>query len=258
MKKLGIVVIAGVVLLVAVGAAAFFFLGTIVKTGVEKVGPNITKTTVKLDGAVISVFNGSGQLKGFVIGNPEGFKTPTAVKVGSVALSLRPRSVLSQKVVIHSVRVEAPEITYEAALGGSNIGKLLDNMKSTASQDKSAGSTSPASSGTKKALQVDEFVITGGKINVSASVLGGRSATLPLPEIRLTSLGQGPEGITPAELATKVFSQVVDAAAKVVAEDAVKFGKDVTQNVKDIGTDAKDRLKKASSGVTDLLKNKVK
>ena len=48
--------------------------------------------------------------------------------------------------------------------------------------------------------QVDEFVISGAKLNVTASVLGGSSVTLPLPEIRLANLGQNPEGITAAEL----------------------------------------------------------
>lgn len=257
MKKVILAVIAiGALVLVVGGVVAFFFLGSIVKKGVETVGPNITKTSVNLDGATISVFNGSGQLKGLQVGNPEGFKSPTAIKVGSVALSLQPKSILGKKVIVHSVKVEDPEITYEAALGGSNIGKLLDNMKSTASQDKSAPPSKET--GSQKGLQVDEFLITGGKINVTASVLGGKTATLPLPEIRLASLGQGPEGITPSELSVKVVSALLDEVAKIVAKDAVKLGQEVTDQAKNIGTDAQDRLKKGASGVTDLLKNKLK
>src|SRR4051812_27043556 len=213
-----------VVLFVGGGLAAFLFLGTIVKKGVETVGPNITKTIVKLDSATISVFNGSGQLKGFELGNPEGFKTANAVKVGSVGLALEPKSVLGKKVVIRSVRVEAPEITYEAALGGSNIGKILDNLKSTSSQEKSTGGSK--STGSQKGLQVDDFLITGGKIHVSASVLGGSTATLALPEIHLSNLGQGPEGITPAELSTKVFSELVSEVGKMVTQNAAKIGHD--------------------------------
>jgi|SRR3954469_23975858 hypothetical protein len=245
-----------VVLLVGGGLAAFLFLGTIVKKGVETVGPNITKTSLKLDSATISVFNGSGQLKGFELGNPEGFKTGSAVKVGSIGLALEPRSVLGKKVVIHSIRVEAPEITYEAALGGSNIGKILDNLKSTSSQEKSTGGSKQT--GSQKALQVDEFLITGGKINVSASILGGRTATLPLPEIKLANLGQGPEGITPAELSTKVFAQLVDEVAKMVAKDAAKIGQEVGEKAKDVGTGLQDRLKKEGSSVSDLFKSKTK
>src|SRR5688572_15501877 len=257
MKKVIVgILVAGVLLLVVAVALGFFFLGGIVKKGVETVGPAITKTDVRLAGATISVFDGNGELKGLVVGNPEGFKTPEAIRMGSVALALEPKSVLAKKVIVRSVRVEGPEITYEAALGGSNIGKLLDNIKATASQEKTSPTTS-TNTGAHKAIQVDEFVITGAKVNVSASVLGGRTATLALPEIRLANLGQGPEGITPAELSVKVFSVLVEEVAKTVAKDAAKIGQEFTDKAKDLGTGAQDRLKKVGSSVTDLLKSKT-
>jgi hypothetical protein len=126
MKKrllLVLVVLAGLFILVVL--AGFLFVGTIVKAGVEKGGPFITKVPVTLDGANISVLNGSGQLKGFIMGNPEGFKSTQSVSVGSIAVKLEPGSLLSEKMIVRSVRVEAPEITYEAAFSGSNIGKIL-------------------------------------------------------------------------------------------------------------------------------------
>jgi hypothetical protein len=61
-KRLPIILVICVALVVVVAVAGFLFLGTIVKTGVEKVGPMITKVPITLDGATISVFSGSGQL----------------------------------------------------------------------------------------------------------------------------------------------------------------------------------------------------
>jgi uncharacterized protein involved in outer membrane biogenesis len=251
MKKiLGIIILGGVALVI-LAVIAIFYLGPIVKAGVERAGPQVAKVPVKLDGATISIFNGNGELKGFVLGNPEGFKTPEAVKVGTAAISLVPKSVMGTKVVIRSVRVEAPEITYEAGLGGSNIGKILENMQSTEKQEKSGSAKSSS-----KPLQVDDFLITGGKIHVSASVLGGTSATLPLPEIHLSNLGQGPEGITAAELSSKVFSAVVDAAAKVVTASVGNIGKTALDAAKGLTGEAEDRTKKLGSGLGDLLKSK--
>ena len=251
-KRLPLVLIIGVALLVVLAAAGFLFLGSIVKAGVEKVGPVITKVPITLDGANISVFSGSGQLSGFVMGNPEAFKSKDSVRVGSVALKIEPGSVLGDKVIVRSIRVEAPEITYEAGLGGSNIGKLLENIQSAAS----TGKTAPDEAGSSKPLQVDEFVITGAKLNVTASVIGGNAVTLPLPEIRLANLGQGQEGITAAELSAKVFGELVESSAKAVAASAVKIGGNVTQAAENVGTDLKDRAKKATSGITDLIKKK--
>lgn len=252
-KRLPLILLVGVGLLVVVAVAAFLFLGTIVKTGVEKVGPMITKVPINLDGANISVFSGSGELKGFVMGNPENFKASNSVSVGSVALKLEPGSVLGDKMIVRSVRVEAPEITYEAAFGGSNIGKILENIQSVAS----SGKTNPEQPGSEKKLQVDEFVITGAKLNVTASVIGGKAVTLPLPEIRLANLGQGPEGITAAELSAKVFGEVVESAAKAVTANAVKLGGDIGDAAKNLGTSAQDSAKKAASGISDLFKKKT-
>lgn len=252
MKKIVALLVLGVVALVVVAVVALFYLGPIVKAGVERVGPEVAKAPVKLEGATISIFNGSGELKGFVLGNPEGFKTPQAVKVGRIAISLVPKSVMGNKVIIRSIQVESPEITYELGAGGSNIGKLLENMQSVASQEKS-GKTNTS---TSKALEVDEFVITGAKLNVSASMLGGQGATLPLPEIRLAGLGQGPEGITAAELSSKAFGAVVEAAGKAVASSALSLGKGATDAAQNIATGAADRAKKLGSGVSDLFKSK--
>jgi hypothetical protein len=245
-----VIIIAG--LLVAVLLAGFLFLGAIVKAGVERGGPFITKVPVTLSGANISVVNGSGQLKGFSMGNPEGFKAPQSVSVGSVSVKLEPGSLLSDKMIVRSVVVEAPEITYEAAFGGSNIGKILENIQAVASQGKS----NPDQPGSKKKLQVDEFVITGAKLNITASVIGGNAASLTLPDIRLASLGQGPDGITAAELSARAFKEVVEAAAKAVTANAVRLGGSVADTAKEVGADAKDRLKKASSGISDLIKGK--
>lgn len=249
MKKRIVRILLGLVLvLVVVAVVALLFLGTIVKTGVQNVGPVVAKVPVTLDSANISVFSGSGELKGFVVSNPEGFKTKDAIKVGTMEVAIAPASLLKEKKHIRKIRVEAPEITYETGFGGSNLGKLLDNVSGTAEQDEKAPTEEQQTTKTK--LQVDEFIITGGKIHVGATMLG--SATLPLPEIHLTKLGEGPEGITPAELSKRVLSAVVDATTKAVAANAGKLG----EAGKALGTGATDQLKKAGSGVTDLFKKK--
>src|SRR3989441_9729678 len=110
MKKLiirGIVVL--LVLLVLAVGVSIYFLGSIVKKGVETVGPRITRTEMKLDSATLSLLSGSGKLKGLFIGNPEGFKTESAIKAGSVSVSVVPGSVFSDKIHVTRVEVRAPE-----------------------------------------------------------------------------------------------------------------------------------------------------
>ncbi len=248
MKLLVKIIVGLVLLLIIVVVVAFLFIGTIVKTGVEKVGPVVAKVPIKLDSANISIFGGSGSLKGFVVGNPEGFKTAQAIKVNKVSISIEPGSVLKEKKHIRSIVVEAPDITYETDLRGSNIGKILDSVSGAAAQDEKAPTKKEQTTKTK--LQVDEFVITGAKLTVASAFVG--STTIPLPEIRFTNLGQGPEGITPAELSKRVLTAVLNEATKAVAANVGKLG----EGAKALGTGGVDQLKKGAGGIGDLFNKK--
>src|SRR6266576_5761502 len=252
MKKLiirGIVVLL-VLLVVAVGAS-IYFLGAIVKKGVETVGPQITGTEIKLGSAKLSLLSGSGKLKGLLVGNPEGFKTPSAIKVGAVSVGVVAGSVFSDKIHVTQVNVQAPEITFEGGLKGNNLSKLLDNVQAAAGGGDKTSATPKEKSSAKK-LQVDDFVISGGKINLSidAGPLGSKSATVPLPEIHLTNLGSGPDGITAADLTAKVLKELLQAAIPAAEKAVVDLGKGAASGVmKEAGKTATEGVEKASKGI---------
>jgi len=246
-RGLIVLLILVVLLIVAVG----FFLNGAIKKGVETFGPQIAKVEIKLDGVNLSLLSGSGTIKGLVIGNPEGFKTPHAISVGSASVSVAPGSVFSDKIVIKSVRVEAPEITYEGGLlGGDNLHKILENV--TASVGGGSSSTNASGKPAKK-LQVDDFLITGAKVNVSLKGTGGFAAPIPLPDIHLSNLGQGPEGVTPAALIKQVLGEVSADVAKAVANAASNLGKGAVDAA---GKTATESVGKATKGITDLFKKK--
>jgi uncharacterized protein involved in outer membrane biogenesis len=232
------------VVLVVVGVVAVFLtLDTLVKKGVEQVGPTITKVDMKLDAASISIFSGSGELKGFKMGNPEGFKAPHAIQLGVASVQLEPRSILSDKIVVRSVKVVDAEITFEAGFKGSNLGKILDQVKGTASTNKSEATNKGAS----RKLQVDDFLISGARLKVNSTDLGKELGTVTLPTIHVTNLGQGPEGITAAELTELILNQVVVASTQAAGDLLGKSG----QLLKDVTSGATDK----AGGVKDSLQN---
>src|SRR5437764_8512643 len=100
MKKL-IIRIAAVVLILLVIALAvvFFSLNSIVKKGVETVGPKLTKVEVRLGSAKLSPLSGNGRLSDLFVGNPEGYKTPSAMKLGDIKVAVEPGSILSDTLV---------------------------------------------------------------------------------------------------------------------------------------------------------------
>ncbi len=260
MKKLLIrILIALVVVVVIVVVAIGLFLDGAIKKGVERIGPQVTKVDVKLDGVSLSLLSGSGKIKGLVLGNPQGYQTPHAMSVGSTSVSVSPGSLLSDKIVVRSIRVEAPEITFEGSLAGNNLTKILDNVNGTAASPEASGDKSAPQEDKKKAakkMQVDDFLMTGAKLNVSMVGMGGKSVPVVLPDIHFTDLGKGTDGITAAELTQRVLQEVVALATKAVAGYATEIGKGATDLTKEAGKNATESVGKATKGVTDLFKKK--
>src|SRR3990172_4509823 len=90
---------------VAVVVVLTFFLGSIVRAGVNRVGPALTKTRVELADARISPLSGIGTLTGFVVGNPEGWTSDRALYLGKVHVDLQPFSLFGDHIVINEILI---------------------------------------------------------------------------------------------------------------------------------------------------------
>jgi len=234
--------------------AVTLFLDSALKKGIETVGPMLAKVEVKLDSVSLSLLSGSGKIKGLFIGNPEGFKTPSAIQVGNASLALQPSSVFGDKVIIKSVLVQAPEITFETDLKANNLSKILANVEAATGGGSTASKT-PAQAKDNRKLQVDDFLISGGKIHVSLTTLGGKSATVALPEVHLTDLGKGPDGITAAELTARVIKAIEKEAVQASSGVVSDLAKEATGLTKDLNKTAAG-ADKLGQGINDLFKKK--
>src|ERR1039458_8321447 len=178
MKKIIVgILIALVVVLVLAVLAVGLLLDKALKTGVETFGPRLTKVDVTVQSVSVSLFSGSGTIKGLLVGNPQGFKTPSAIKVGTVSLSLEPRSLLADKIVVKSINVQGPEITFETDLRSNNLKKLLANVQETTGGGthepaKPQEPAQPKEAKPAKKLEVDDFVIDRKSTCLNSSHLG--------------------------------------------------------------------------------------
>ncbi len=226
---------------------AFFYLGPLVKKGVETVGPMVTRVEVKLDSARVGLLSGHGALKGLVVGNPPGYRSDAAFKLGEVSVTVEPCSVFRDKVHLKSVAILAPEITLEGGLKENNLSQIMANVQAF-----SGGATTNQADTTQRKIQLDSLVIRGAKVRADLNVPGLPALNLTLPDIELANLGQGPEGITAAELTRQLLSVITTKTLAAVTENVARAGKAVLEGATDAAADAaKAAAGTASKAVTD-------
>ena len=194
------------------------------------------------------------------MGNPEGFNTDSAFRLGSVRVRFDPKSVLSDTIHIKEVLVEAPQVTYEMSLKGSNVAKIKRNVDEFAGKMLPAGDgeeeeepppppPDEAEKGGKKVI-IDSVRVFDGKISLSATALGGKALPVPLPDIQLKDIGKESDGASIGDAISEIFSAIAGGIKGAVAgagDLLKKGGEALTGSAKDVG-------KAAQEGATNVLK----
>ncbi len=246
---LGVVLVVGLVVV-------YLSFGAIVKKGAEAMGPRVLGAPVHIEEVDFSLFRGSLDLRGLMVGNPGGFNTESAFRLDRVQVKLDPMSVLGNTVHIEKVLIEGPEVTYEMGLKGSNIGAIKKNVEAFVGGPSEAGPESPgpapsaAKSGTGKKVIIDDFRFAGGKVNLSATFLQGSKAVIPLPEIHLTDIGKDSGGKSIGEAVADITKAVTDAIARAASGAA--------GGLKTAGAQVKDGVKAAAGSAGKSAADAVK
>ena len=237
----GGVIVVGVIVMIVL---AVMNLGSIIKTATETYGPQITKTEVKLGSADISVLSGSGTLKEFLLGNPKGFTMPTALTCGTIRVKIDTNSLTSDTIVIEEIFIDAPVVSYEKKGSTDNFKTILANIQKTvASEEKSGGSEKAESgkkeeAGSEKKIQINDFIVKNGKINLGGSLLnafGDQGVGIDLPDIHIKDIGKDKE-TSPAEAFAIVLGEMTG---------------DVSGTVTEVGKQLKEQLGKAVEGASE-------
>jgi len=263
-KMLKLIVLGVVVIIVA---ALLMAPDRVVRIAVEKGGSFALGVPVHLKGAALKIFSGKIELRGLSVSNPKGYTTKSAIEIGRIAVHAPLHRLLSSKPRIESITVEAPAVTLEQALTGSNLSDLMNN----------AGSGKGGGEGKK--LFIGSLRIADARVTLATMLKGASSTTINLPLIDIKELGgEGNAGVTiaqtmalalreivqsaiangggviPADLSASLsssvtsfnqaYSQMLGARSKVVSEAGSSAGK--------LLEDAKDTAGKALSGVKQL------
>jgi uncharacterized protein involved in outer membrane biogenesis len=252
MKK--ILSIVGIVL-VAVIVVVILFLGQIVKTAIETAGPKVAGVSMNVDKVRVYPLLGFVRVKGLVIGNPEGFNTPSAMELGDFKVDVKMGSLFTDTIVVKEILIEAPEITYEKGLKSSNLSTLQDNLAPEETEEEEAAPDEEKpkkKKGKAKKVIIEDFQLNNGKVNVTITALGGKKMSLPLPDIQIQDIGKSSGGTDLQEVISEVFASITDAVGGAVASSGDFAGealKDAGGALKDIGGDAGGAVKDAAGSL---------
>jgi hypothetical protein len=189
-----------VLIIVIVVVMGLSNLGPIIKTAVNTYGPRITKTEVQVGDVDISIFSGEAKLKDFLLGNPKGFRSAQAMRVGSIYVGVNEKSLTGDTIIIEKIEVIRPEITYEKSGGTDNFNAILNNVKASTGEARTSKGES-AGEGQGKKLLIRNLVVKEGKVNLAISTPAiGKAISASLPDLQLKDLGAAKGGASPAEV----------------------------------------------------------
>ena len=242
MKKLIKVLVWFVAIIVILLVAVYFSLDFWIKTGIEKVVPQVTGTPVTVDSVSISPFQGKLTIKGLDIQNPKGFTTPSAFKLGEIFVHVDVQSVFKDTIVVKSVKIDGPEAAFELANGTTNIAAIQKNVESftgpstekTSKKDEKAHASKPA-----KKVVVDDLVFSNGAIRLA---IVGKDVKVPLPNIHLTDIGRN----KPTTI-QQMVAQILDIFSTESLKSFAKSGKEILKS-------AGKEIQKQWDGLTDNVK----
>lgn len=231
-----------VALMAVLAVALYLALGRLIKTGIETAGGLVTRCSIQIERVEISPWRGRLRIVNLAVGNPEGFKTPNALAIEEVRVSMVPKSLLIQPLKVHEVLVSGAQITYEVGLGTSNIGTIQDNVD--AFRKAVVGDDPPASKKRTKEprrdgarlVSIDHVLVENPRVNLSGTILGGRSLPVDIDSIEIRDIGRdAPIGADEAgaQILSRVLARALESVhhnREAIVEDAKDLGKAIIED----------------------------
>lgn len=220
-----------VVLVLVVLLGVIFQGGRMIRTGVNRIGPQVLGVPVTLEDAHFRPLRGLVRLEGLVVGNPAGFQTESLFDMRKLEVELDVRSLFTDTIRIRRILIESPQITYEMGLRRTNLGTLIEDMASDAG--KTDAGKEPSAPG--KTVVIEELKIVVARARISTPGMGSAAVPVQLATITLNDLGG--DGQSTAQITGQVLKAVLGAVGNAALG---------------VGGLVGDGIKAAASGVGEL------
>ena len=207
--KLRNAVLGGVLAVALVGAGAAWWVferrDFLVKSAIERFGPQLTGVSVKVRDVNLEPTEGRGTIRGLEMGNPPGYRAPRALTLGQMRLAIDFSTLRGNVVRIREVSIESPLITYERGPGGDNLAVIQKHI------DREVARLAGPGTGPERKYIIDRLQVRGARASY------GGTATVPVPDLTMRDIGKRTNGATAAEVTRSVMSAMTSQTTNVAS-----------------------------------------
>lgn len=242
--------------LLIIGGGIYYAVNSyegIVKELVHKYGSEVTGTDVNMQGFKLSLTNGEAHISKITVANPKGYNATNFISLDGISVKVDLKSITTDTIVIDSVVINKPYISYEMlSLTQNNIKEIQNNVNKFAQSKKTASTTqAPKAEKTAKASEPGKKVIikslriNSGELQASASVAGKSNAvSVVLPDIQMNGIGEAKKGDNVSQIISKILTQILQTASQTVAKSQIADLQGVAQeSLNNVVGTVRDRVK---------------
>ena len=209
-KLIRVLLVLVVLAIVAVGVA-WLMIDRIAKAGVEKGGTYAMGVPTTLEDMSVSLLGGRVTMDGLNVANPAGFNSDRLMHSGRFDLEVDAGSLLGETVNVKRFELDGLELNVEQQAAGSNVGKIIENLK----QLSSGKTDEPAEpeDGEGKKVKVDRIVVRN--VHARFYLLSAKPISVKVPEIVLTDVtSDNAAGVAVSQLAARIVPAIVAAVVE--------------------------------------------
>lgn len=243
--KLGRVLLTALLVLIVLLVAGFLYVSSNLdgwtKDAIERYGTEYAGATVTVESVSLSPLSGQGQVRGLVVGQPEGYGDGESVRIGEISVAVRVATVLDETIVIDRVAIDGAAVhAVSQNLRDTNLQKILRNVQAKtpppAEAEQAPGRT----------VIIEHLQLTNTQAEVTAGPVG--SAGVAVPDIELTGVGRESGGASIGQVLQQVLQPLVRAIVESIAEG------DIRDRLQEQGESLRGRLEEGADSVKENLR----
>lgn len=211
MKKLGkflsILISAVVIVAALVVVAIVLFANNALDMAIESAGTRALNVGVSVEEVDLSILRGRLGIRDLAINNPPGYRHERLLELGQGHVTVNARSLLSDVVNIHEVKLDGMNVVLEQrGVSGNNLQDIIKALPDKEKQESGPGG---------KKLHIDSLEITNIQVRVKLLPVPGKvdTLTIKLNPIKMTDLG-GENKLDTAALSRKILLAIAGGIAE--------------------------------------------